>query len=107
MRLRSVGSGVVTKIDWVNPHVWLYFSVTNEQTGEATNWGAEMGPPHGLQRRGWRRDTLRIGEKVTIEGALAKNGSHRMNARTVTLTATGLRPGQTLDAGSSQGGQTP
>jgi hypothetical protein len=66
-----------------------------------------MGPPHGLQRRGWRRDTLRIGEKVTIEGALAKNGSHRMNARTVTLTATGLRPGQTLDAGSSQGGQTP
>ena len=62
-----------------------------------------MGPPHGLQRRGWRRDTLKIGEEVTVEGSLAKNGSKRLNARQVTLTATGGRPGETLDAASSRG----
>jgi hypothetical protein len=62
-----------------------------------------MGPPHGLQRQGWRREVLKIGEQVTVEGSLAKNGSKRMNARRVTLTSTGGRPGQTLDAASSQG----
>ena len=77
--------------------VYLY----DEATGEVANWGAEMGPPHGLQRSGWRRDTLKIGEEVTVEGFLARNGSLRVNARTVTLTATGARPGATLDANSS------
>jgi hypothetical protein len=62
-----------------------------------------MGPPHGLQRQGWRRDTLKIGEEITVTGSLAKNGSKRMNARNVKLTSTGGRPGQTLDAASSQG----
>jgi hypothetical protein len=63
-----------------------------------------MGPPHGLQRRGWRRDTLKIGESVTVAGSLAKNGAKRMNASKVTMTSTGARPGETLDAASSQGG---
>jgi hypothetical protein len=72
-------------------------------SGEVVNWGAEMGPPHGLQRRGWRRDTLKIGEQVTVEGSLAKNGSKRLNARTVALTSTGARPGEVLDAVSSGG----
>jgi hypothetical protein len=94
--------GVVTKVDWTNPHVWFYINVKDEKTGEVSNWGAEMGPPHGLQRRGWRRDTLKIGEEVSVEGSRAKNGSNRMNARTVTLTSTGGRPGETLDAQSSQ-----
>ena len=76
-------TGVVTKIEWTNPHVWFYINVKDEQTGDVTNWGAEMGPPHGLQRQGWRRDSLKIGESVT-------------------LTATGGKPGQTLDAVSSQ-----
>ena len=66
--------GIVTKIEWTNPHVWFYVNVKDEKTGEVTNWGAEMGPPHGLQRRGWRRDTLKIGEEVTVAGSLAKNG---------------------------------
>ena len=83
--------------------MWFYINVKDEKTGEVTNWGAEMGPPHGLQRSGWRRDTLKIGEEVTVEGSLAKNGSKRMNASSVTLTSTGGRPGQTLDAASSQG----
>ena len=96
-------SGVVTKIEWTNPHVWFYINVKDEKTGETVNWGAEMGPPHGLQRQGWRRETLKIGEKVSVEGSLAKNGSKRMNARRVTLASTGGRPGETLDAVSSQG----
>ena len=74
--------GIVTKIEWTNPHVWFYVNVKDEKTGEMVNWGAEMGPPHGLQRRGWRRDTLKIGEEVTVVGSMAKNGSKRMNART-------------------------
>jgi hypothetical protein len=95
--------GIVTKIEWTNPHVWFYVNVKDDKTGEITNWGAEMGPPHGLQRRGWRRDTLKIGEEVTVIGSTAKNGSKRMNARTVTLTSTGGRPGETLGAASSEG----
>jgi hypothetical protein len=98
-------TGVVTKVEWTNPHVWFYINVKDAKTGEVANWGAEMGPPHGLQRRGWRRETLKIGEQVTVIGSMAKNGSKRMNARTVTLVATGARPGETLDAASSQGGE--
>ena len=94
-------TGKVTKIEWTNPHVWFYINVKDEKTGEVTNWGAEMGPPHGLQRRGWRRETLKIGEEVTVGGSLAKNGTKRLNASRVTLTSTGGRPGETLDAASS------
>ena len=97
-------TGTVTKVEWTNPHVWFYINVKDEKTGEVANWGAEMGPPHGLQRRGWRRDSLKAGDVVTVKGSLAKNGSKRMNASTVTLANTGLRPGETLDAASSQGG---
>jgi hypothetical protein len=96
-------TGVVTKVEWTNPHVWFYINVKDAKTGEVTNWGAEMGPPHGLQRQGWRRETLKIGDEVTVAGSLAKNGSKRMNASKVTLAKTGGRPGQTLDAASSQG----
>jgi hypothetical protein len=94
-------TGIVTKIEWTNPHVWFYINVKDETAGSVANWGAEMGPPHLLQRQGWRRDTLSIGEQVKVNGFLARNGSNRVNARSVTLTATGGRPGQTLDANSS------
>jgi uncharacterized protein DUF6152 len=93
--------GIVTKVEWTNPHAWIHINVKDEATGKVTNWGAEMGPPHGLQRQGWRRDTLKIGEEVTIAGSRARDGSNRMNARQVTLTSTGGRPGETLDALSS------
>jgi len=94
-------TGIVTKVEWTNPHVWFYINVKDEATGEVTNWGAELGPPHGLQRRGWRRNTLAIGEQVTVEGFMSRNGSPRVNARNVTLAATGGAPGETLDADSS------
>jgi len=94
-------SGIVTKVEWTNPHVWFYINVKDSKTGEVANWGAEMGPPHGLQRRGWRQNTLKIGDQVTVAGSMAKNGAKRMNASKVTLASTGLRPGETLDAASS------
>ena len=94
-------TGIVTKVEWTNPHVWFYINVKDAETGEVSNWGAEMGPPHLLQRQGWRRDTLALGEEVSINGFLARNGSNRVNARSVTVTATGGRPGATLDASSS------
>ncbi len=92
--------GVVTKVEWTNPHVWIYLNVKDAE-GKVSNWGAEFGPPHGLQNSGWRRDTLKVGDVVTVNGSMAKNGSNRMNASTVTLSSTGGRPGQTLDAASS------
>jgi hypothetical protein len=95
-------TGIVTKVEWTNPHVWIYLNVKDPATGKTVNWGAEMGPPHGLQRNGWRRDTLAIGTEIQVEGFLARNGTDRVNARTVTVTATGGRPGQTLDAASSK-----
>jgi hypothetical protein len=90
--------GHVTKIDWMNPHVWFYINVKNED-GTLTNWGVEMGPPHGLQSRGWTRTTMKIGDEVIVDGSLAKNGSKRTNARSVTMASTGQR----LGANSSQG----
>ena len=60
-------SGIVTKIEWTNPHVWFYVNVQEEGTGKFVNWGAEMGPPHGLQGSGWRRETLKIGDEITAK----------------------------------------
>ena len=90
-------SGTVTKVDWTNPHVWFYVNVKDE-SGQVTNWGFEMGPPHLLQGQGWTRTTMKIGDTVTVEGSLAKNGSKRVNARRV-MTPEGKR----LGAASSEG----
>ena len=94
--------GVVTKVEWTNPHVWIYLTVKDPATGQNASWGAELGPPHLLQRRGWRRESLGLGTKIVVDGFLARNGTLRVNAKSVTLAATGGQPGQTLDAGSSQ-----
>lgn len=93
--------GIVTKVEWSNPHVWIYMNVKDD-AGQTVNWGVELGPPHLLQRRGWRRDTLSIGTQIVVDGYLARNGSERVNARNVTVAGTGGAPGETLDAGSSQ-----
>jgi len=94
--------GIVTNVEWTNPHVWIYFNVKDATTGKNATWGAELGPPHLLQRRGWRRESLALGTKIAVDGFLARNGTTRVNAKSVTLAATGGQPGQTLDAGSSQ-----
>ena len=92
-------TGKVTKVEWMNPHTFFYMDVTDEKTGKVTNWGMEMGSPSILMRSGWRRDTMKVGDMVTVEGSLAKDGTPTGNARTVVLTASGKR----LFAGSSQG----
>ena len=73
-----------------DPHVWFYINVKNPD-GTLTNWGFEMGPPHGLQQRGWNRTTMKLGDEVLVVGSQARNGSNRGNARTVTMVATGQR----------------
>ena len=85
--------GFVSKVEWTNPHVWFYINVKDAKTGKTTNWGFEMGPPHGLQGRGWTRTTMKLGDEVEVAGTRAKNGSNRGNARTVTMVSTGKRLG--------------
>lgn len=91
-------TGAITKVDWSNPHVYFYIDVEDEK-GNVTNWAMEMGAPGALRGRGWNKNTLKIGEVVTVVGSRAKDGGHHANARTVTLAATG----QELGAASSQG----
>ena len=83
-------TGTVTKLEWQNPHTWFYMDVKDE-TGKSTNWGMEMGSPNLLIRSGWNRNSLKIGDQVTIEGFRARNGSNVGNAQVVILTNTGQR----------------
>ncbi|HWK53789.1 MAG TPA: DUF6152 family protein [Hyphomicrobiales bacterium] len=90
-------SGIVTKIEWQNPHVYIYMDVT-EDSGDVVPWAFEMGAPAVLTRTlGWTRSTLNIGDIVNVDGRAARDGSNLANARTVTLAN-----GETLGAGSSQ-----
>lgn len=90
--------GVVTNFEWANPHVWFYIDVTDDN-GKVTNWACEMGPPNGLQRSGWTKNTMKVGDEVTVEGTLAKDGAKQLNSRSVTMTNTGKK----LGAASSEG----
>ena len=54
----------MTKVDWTNPHVWIYLNVKDEKTGATANWGFEMGPPHLLQGSGWTNKSLKIGDEI-------------------------------------------
>ena len=89
--------GVVTKIEWANPHTYFYIDVSDAD-GKVVNWGMEMGSPNALMRQGWTRNTLKVGDVVTVEGSRAKDGSFIGNARAVVLASTGKR----LFAASSQ-----
>jgi hypothetical protein len=91
-------TGAITKIEWTNPHVWFYADV-KDTAGKVSNYGFEMGSPNGLMRSGWTRNSMKVGDVVTVEGSRAKDGSNHVNARSVTLAATG----QKLFAASSQG----
>jgi hypothetical protein len=89
-------TGTVTKVSWANPHTFFYIDVTTPK-GDVENWAMELGSPNGLMRRGWTRDSMKIGDVVSVTGSRAKDGSLKGNARTVTLST-----GQRLFAGSSQ-----
>jgi uncharacterized protein DUF6152 len=89
--------GIVTKVDWMNPHVYFYLDVKDD-SGNVTNWALEMGPPTLLQKAGWNRNTMKVGDEVVVQGIMAKDGAKQANARSVTMAATG----QKLGAASSQ-----
>ena len=92
-------TGTVTKVEWMNPHTFFYIDVVDDKTKKVTNWAMEMGSPNGLMRQGWSRNTMKIGDVVSVEGSLAKDGSPTGNARVVVMSSTGQR----LFAASSQG----
>ena len=77
-------SGIVVGFKWSNPHAWLYVDGKDE-SGKVTSWSFEMGSPNGLVHRGWKRGELKKGDRVTLDGYAAKNGSRVANARMVTL----------------------
>jgi len=93
-------TGTVTKVEWANPHIWFFMDVKAEN-GSVANWGFEMGGTGQLVRAGWKRDSMKIGDVVTVEARRARDGSNNANAQTVMLASTGKR----LFAGSSQGQQ--
>jgi len=80
-------AGTVTKVEWLNPHARFYVDVVAED-GNVVNWNLELASPNVLRRNGWLRNSLGVGDAVTVEGSLARDGSKMANARTVTL-ATG------------------
>ena len=92
--------GAVTKVEWTNPHIWVYLDVKDDQ-GSPQPWQCEGGPPNTLTRNGWSMNSLKVGDEITIDGALAKDGSKTCNARAVKLP-----DGRSVFAGSS-GGDTP
>ena len=94
-------AGTVTKVEWTNPHAWIYIDAMDE-SGKIVNWAWELGSPTSLVRLGWTRNLLKVGTSVTFEGSRARDGSNTANARSVMLNATG----QKLLGASSQG-QTP
>jgi hypothetical protein len=85
--------GNVTKIEWTNPHTYLFIDVKDPQTGAVTNWEIELGSPNGLTRLGWTRTMLKAGDSVTIEGSMGRNKPNLANARSVVMTATGRKLG--------------
>jgi hypothetical protein len=88
-------TGTVTKVEWANPHARFYVDV-KDQSGKVNNWDFELGSPNGLMRRGWTRNSLKIGDVVTVTGWAAKVSPHVANAGTVTLAS-----GKKVFAGSS------
>jgi hypothetical protein len=91
--------GVVTRVEWMNPHARFYVDVKDEN-GQVTNWNLELASPNVLIRNGWRRTSLQIGDQVTVDGSLAKDGSKMANARSVVLA-----DGRKVFAGSPTGNQ--
>jgi hypothetical protein len=82
--------GKVTKMEWVNPHSWVYFDVISAD-GKTVNWGAETPPTNVLFRSGWKKDLLKVGDEIQVQGFAAKDGTSHMWASTVILVSTGQR----------------
>jgi hypothetical protein len=87
--------GAITKVEWTNPHVYFFMDV-KDADGKVANWAIENGPPNTLYRNGWGKDTLKIGDVVTVSGSMAKDGSHLANAKSIIMA-----DGRSVLAGSS------
>ncbi len=90
--------GTVTQLEWKNPHAFFYMDV-KDNSGKVVNWALELGSPNALIRAGWGRDAVKVGDKVTVAGYEARDGSKLANARTVTFA-----DGRNVFAGSSGDG---
>jgi hypothetical protein len=88
-------TGPVTKVEWRNPHIWVYLDVRNSD-GTSTPWQCEGGAPNALTRQGWSRNTFTLGQDITVDGWRAKDGTNTCNARTWRLA-----DGRQVLAGSS------
>jgi hypothetical protein len=89
-------SGMVTDVEWMNPHAWIHLDVENDD-GDIESWSFELGSPNGLTRRGWSRATIQPGDVISVSGYRARDGSRRANVVGVTLAN-----GQRLDGMSSR-----
>jgi hypothetical protein len=87
--------GTVTRVEWTNPHARFYIDVKDDG-GAVANWNLELASPNVLTRNGWTRNSLKFGDEVTVEGAMAKDGTKMANARVVKLA-----DGRRVFAGSS------
>jgi len=98
--------GTLTKIEWTNPHSYFYIDVKDEK-GNAINWGCEAGAPGALSRRGFKRGDIKLGDTLVVDGYLAKDGSHLIDARRVTLPDGRIVSGGSAgDGGPGENGQT-
>ena len=102
--------GKLTKIEWSNPHAYFYLDV-EDQGGKVSNWGCEAGAPGALSRRGFKKGDIKLGDTLVVDGYLAKDGSHLIDAQRVTLpdgrSVSGGSPGDggPQDAPTSQNKQ--
>jgi Family of unknown function (DUF6152) len=97
--------GVVSKFEWTNPHARFYIDVKDDQ-GKVTTWNLELASPNVLARQGWSRHALKVGDEITVRGAMAKDGSNMANAREVTLPdGKRIFAGAASDGGPGQTGQ--
>ena len=88
--------GIVIKVEWTNPHTYFFIEIETED-GDFEEWAMEMGSPNGLVRRGWSRNSLKIGDVVTVTGSRARDGRAKANAQSVVLDS-----GERLFSGTSQ-----
>src|SRR5688500_11802709 len=95
-------TGTIKKVDWTNPHIYTHVEAKDE-TGKLVVWRVEGGPPNSLFRQGWRKDTLKVGETVTVAGGRAEN-SESMNVGVARITAADGRRVVCGGGGGNRGG---
>jgi hypothetical protein len=95
----SLSNATVTKVEWMNPHIWVYMDV-KDGAGNVAKWECEGGPPNTLTRGGWTKSVVQAGAVISLEGTRAKDGTNTCNLRSITMA-----DGRKLGAGSSEGRQ--